>query len=129
MRPFLILLVALALAPSLRAEPLPPAARAEIEVLLARLQASGCTFNRNGVWHSAAEARTHLLRKLVYLERKSAVHSTEQFIDLGASGSSVSGRLYRVKCGNAAPVESRAWLASELQSIRAAAAARPAPAR
>lgn len=129
MRPILILFLALAFVPALRADPLPSTSRAEIDTLLVRLQVSGCSFNRNGAWHSATEARSHLLRKLEYLERKHAVHSTEQFIELAASASSVSGRPYRVKCGNAAAVESRVWLTSELRSIRAAAAARPAPSR
>jgi Family of unknown function (DUF5329) len=127
MRSLLIILLTLTLAPSLRAEPVSPAVRTEIDALLVRLQSSGCTFNRNGAWHGAAEARSHLLRKLEYLERRNAVHSTEQFIDLGASGSSVSGRPYLVKCGNAAPIESRMWLTTELRSIRAAAGVRPAP--
>lgn len=122
-------MLTLALAQPLRAEPVAPAVRAEIDVLLARLQSSDCTFNRNGSWHTAPEARAHLLRKLAYLERRNAVRSTEQFIELGASGSSVSGKPYLVKCGNSAPVESRVWLAAELKAIRASARARPVPGR
>lgn len=129
LRAILVLFLALAFAPALRADPLPSASRAEIDALLVRLQVSGCSFNRNGAWHSATEARSHLLRKLEYLERKHAVHSTEQFIELAASASSVSGRPYRVRCGNDAPVESRVWLTSELHALRAAATARPAPGR
>jgi hypothetical protein len=86
--------------------------------LLARLQSSACEFNRNGSWHSASEAKAHLLRKLKYLERRNPVHSTEQTIELGASTSSTTGEPYLVKCGNAAPVESRIWLANELKAMR-----------
>jgi Family of unknown function (DUF5329) len=43
---------------------LSPAARAEIDALLSRLEASSCTFNRNGTWYPAAEARAQLPRKL-----------------------------------------------------------------
>lgn len=127
MRSLHIILLALTLAPSLHAAPVSPAVRTEIDALLVRLQSSACTFNRNGTWHGAAEARLHLLRKLEYLERRNAVHSTEQFIGLGASGSSVSGRPYLVRCGNAAPIESRVWLTTELRSIRAAARPPPVP--
>lgn len=101
------------------AAPLPPAARAEVDALLTRLQASGCQFNRNGSWHTGAEARTHLLRKLDYLEKKEMVGSAEQFIELAAATSSSSGKPYLVKCGTAASMESKAWLSTELKAIRA----------
>ena len=102
-----------------QAAPLPVPARAEVDALLARLQASGCQFNRNGSWYSGAEAKDHLLRKLEYLEKKDMVRSAEQFIDLGAASSSSSGKAYLVKCGAAAPVESKTWLTAELKAIRA----------
>lgn len=115
---FLAAVLALAHAASLAA-PLPAPARAEVDALLVRLQASGCQFNRNGSWYSGAEARSHLQRKLEYLENKDMVKNAEQFIDIGAAGSSVSGKPYLVKCGAAAPVESKAWLTAELKAIRA----------
>lgn len=102
---------------------MPPAARAEVDALLARLQASGCEFNRNGSWHAGAEARAHLLKKLDYLERKDLVQTTEQFIARGASGSSMSGKPYLVRCAGKAPVESAQWLTVELHALRAARAA------
>ena len=101
------------------AAPLSPAARAEVDALLARLEASGCEFNRNGTWHKAAEVRPHLLRKLKYLEDRGAVQTAEQFIELAASGSSMTGEPYLVKCGNAAAVRSATWLSSQLQAMRA----------
>jgi hypothetical protein len=99
--------------------------RAEIDVLLARLAASGCRFNRNGSWYDAAEARTHLLRKLDAIEGRGTVQNTEQFIQLAASGSSMSGKPYLVRCNGAAPVESRQWLTEQLAQVRSAAARRP----
>ena len=98
----------------------PSPARPEIDALLGRLQASGCSFNRNGSWHDAAEARTHLLRKLAYLEDRDLVQTSEQFIHRAATGSSMSGKPYLVRCGSAAPVESRVWLTNELKALRAA---------
>ena len=68
------------------AAPLSPAARAEIDGLLVRLVASGCEFNRNGSWYTAAEAKSHLLQKLKYLEDRGMVQTTEQFIDDGCLG-------------------------------------------
>lgn len=120
-----LLALALGLGPAsnLSAAPLPAAAHAEINGLMQRLQASGCQFNRNGSWYSGEEAKAHLLEKLDYLERKDLVHSTEQFIALGASESSMSGKPYLVRCGSAAPVQSKQWLNAELLAMRAHPAA------
>ncbi|MGH8856349.1 MAG: DUF5329 domain-containing protein [Telluria sp.] len=117
-----ILISALLLATGAHAAPTPAPVRAEIDALLAKMQASSCQFERNRSWHSAADARAHLLRKLEYIEKgKRAVASTEQFIDAAATKSSVSGTPYRVKCGGAQPVPSADWLNRELKALRALA--------
>jgi len=115
------LLALLLNAPPLFAEPLSPAARGEIEVLLSRLAASDCQFMRNGNWYTAGEAQVHLRRKLDYLVDKGAVGSAEQFIERAASQSSMSGQAYQVKCGGQPPVASGAWLRAELQRLRVGA--------
>jgi hypothetical protein len=99
----------------------PSPARPEIDALLARLQSSGCSFQRNGSWYDGAEARTHLMRKLQYLEDRDLVQTTEQFIDRAASESSMSHKPYLVRCGSTAPVESRVWLTQQLKTLRSAA--------
>ena len=91
-----------------------------------RLETSGCEFNRNGAWYTAAEAKTHLLRKLKYLEDNGAVQSAEQFIELGASTSSFTGQPYLVRCAKDAPVPSRSWLLTQLQALRSGARAQSA---
>lgn len=115
MRAFLL---ALLLASPALAAPTAPAVRAEIDQLLARLETSGCRFQRNGSWYPAAEAKTHLLRKLEYFDDRSGVASTEQFIALVASRSSVSGKPYLVRCAAEQAVESQAWLTARLREIR-----------
>jgi hypothetical protein len=100
----------------------PSPARPEIDALLLRLQSSGCSFNRNGSWYEAREARAHLLKKLEYLEDRDLVQTTEQFIERAATGSSMSGKPYLVRCGTAQPVESRIWLTRQLKALRAGAA-------
>jgi hypothetical protein len=102
------------------AAPLPPVARAEVVALLDQLATSGCRFHRNGSWHSGPDAREHLLQKLEYVEKYASVTSAEQFIDLAAAKSSISGQPYQVQCATADPVPSAAWLKRALQSIRAA---------
>ncbi len=101
------------------AAPAPAAARAEIDALLSSLAASGCEFNRNGSWHTAAEARDHLLRKLEYLEGKDAVKRAEDFIELAASTSSASGKAYQVRCAGQGAVDSKVWMLARLKVVRA----------
>jgi hypothetical protein len=123
----LLFLLTVTFAAAGSAASLPPAARAEIDVLLSRLEASSCTFNRNGTWYPATEAKAHLLGKLKYLEDRGAVQSAEQFIERAASSSSTTGQPYLVKCGSDAPVQSGTWLLSQLQVTRSAGRARNAP--
>jgi hypothetical protein len=118
-RLFAIVLTCLLVAPAIVAAPLPPAARAEIDGLLSRLESSSCEFNRNGSWYPATEAKSHLLRKLGYLEDKGLVQTAEQFIERGASSSSVTGQPYLVRCGSDAPVQSGSWLRAQLKAMRA----------
>ena len=92
--------------------------RAEAEALLQALQDSGCQFSRNGSWYSGPEAKAHLLKKLNYLEDKGMIKSTEDFINLGASTSSLSGKAYLVRCGQAPVVESKTWLSKQLATLR-----------
>jgi len=105
---------------SAHAVPTAPAVRTEIQGLLQRLQDSGCEFNRNGSWYSGAEARSHLLKKLDYLEsHDAALKRSEDFIQQAATSSSMSGKPYLVRCSAAAPVESKVWLTQELTKLRA----------
>jgi len=127
MRRFLLFLLTSILVGTGNAAPLPPPARAEVDGLMSRLEASGCEFGRNGTWHTAAEAKSHLLRKLKYLEDRGAVQSTEQFIELAASSSSTTGQPYLVRCGNGASVQSGVWLRSQLQAMRLSARGKSVP--
>ena len=109
------------------AAPLSPVVRAEIDRLLLRLAASGCEFNRNGSWYTAAEAKSHLSQKLKYFEDRGMVQTTEQFIEVAASGSSMSDQPYLVRCGNSAPVQSGQWLRLELKDLRSVVRAKSTP--
>jgi len=108
------------LAGAASAGPTPAPVRAEIDALLARLETSGCRFGRNQEWYAGADARAHLLRKLEYVEKVGTIRSTEQFIGVAATKSSVSGAPYQVQCGSAAAVSSGPWLTGELKGLRAA---------
>ncbi|WP_237883366.1 DUF5329 domain-containing protein [Pseudomonas sp. PGPR40] len=95
----------------------PPQATQEINSLLDFVEHSECRFVRNGSEYPGAEARVHLQKKLKYLEDRNKINSAEDFIDLAASQSSMSGRAYEVRCP--AGVQSASlWLKTELQRLR-----------
>jgi hypothetical protein len=97
---------------------LPVNAKSEIDQLLNRLGQSGCQFNRNGTWYSASEAKDHLNKKLDYVMGKNLIRSAEQFIEVAASKSSLSGQNYQVKCAAQAPMASSVWLNTALNELR-----------
>lgn len=119
------LALALGLVLPLAAAPLPAVARAEVVALLDQLATSGCRFHRNGSWHSGPAAREHLLQKLETVEKYASVATAEQFIDLAAAKSSISGKPYQVQCAMDDAVPSAAWLTQELRGLRAARSSAP----
>ena len=108
----------LTLAPAAQAGSPSPAAQAEINHLFQHLEASGCQFNRNGSWYDAATASKHLHQKYDTLVGKGLVSTAEQFIERGATQSSMSGQAYQVRCGQAAAQPSGPWFTAELQRWR-----------
>jgi hypothetical protein len=103
----------------------PAAMDAEVTHLLARMESSGCEFYRNGTWASGATARAHLERKYRALRDRQMIATTEEFIERGASRSSMSGEAYRVRCGQVPPVESGVWFGEQLRRYRAGAGQAP----
>ena len=90
----------------------------EVGQLFAALKQSNCEFSRNGSWYNAEKASEHLQRKYDYLLKKRLVTTTESFIDLAATKSSISGKPYQVRCGKTAPVSSSSWFKSQLNAVR-----------
>ena len=90
----------------------------EIQHLFDYLKNSDCQFNRNGKWYNTEEAMKHINKKYRYLIKKGLINSAEQFIDRAASESSMSGKPYMIKCGEAEPIKCSVWFKSELTSFR-----------
>jgi hypothetical protein len=109
---------ALVLSAAAAAAELSGAAQKEITLLLDRIEASNCSFGRNGNWYPSAEARKHLQMKLDYMVKRNMLGSAEEFISKAATASSVSGEAYQIRCGTQAPVASATWLTAELKRIR-----------
>ncbi|HBZ05033.1 YfeK family protein [Massilia haematophila] len=94
--------------------------QAEVRQLLDFVGASSCQFERNGKWHDAGPARSHLERKYDYLRERKLVPNAEAFIARAATESSLSGKPYRARCGDAQPIPSAQWLSTELKRVRVA---------
>jgi hypothetical protein len=90
-------------------------AKDEIDHLLQYVAASSCTFVRNGTEYPATKARDHLATKYRFVGGR--ITSAEDFIKYLATGSSISGEPYHVRCGQADEL-SGAWLTAELTRYR-----------
>ena len=123
-RPVIAALAAIALLTGLGVAAAAPGAEAqrEIDALIAGLGASGCEFERNGTWHDAGAARSHLQKKYDYLRKRDLADTAELFIARGASKSSISDKPYRVRCQGKAPEPAALWFKRQLQALRAAPA-------
>ncbi len=106
----------IAIVPHALSQPTPQATQ-EIKALLDFVEHSPCQFVRNGLEYPGPRARAHLEQKLDYLEGKNRVHSAEDFVDLAATESSLSGRAYQVRCQESVEPAST-WLKRELQRQR-----------
>lgn len=115
-------IVAGLIAPTISLAAPSPKARQEIDALIAALSVSKCEFQRNGRWHDAADARSHLQRKYDYLLKKNLADTAEQFIERAASESSMSGREYRVRCPGQAEQSSASWFQAQLRRLRGSGA-------
>lgn len=113
------LLIALLFIAGVAKADVPEAQRGEVKHLLAFVKQSTCSINRNGQDHNGTEALAHIQNKYDYFRDK--IHNTEEFIDLSASKSTMSGRYYTVKCGDQAPIRARDWLLHELSKYRSQA--------
>jgi hypothetical protein len=89
----------------------------EVDALLAAVEHSGCEFNRNGSWYGAQGAQAHLRDKFIYLHDK--IHSAEDFIELAATRSAMSGTPYAMRCAGQ-NTSTHQWLIERLAALRAA---------
>ncbi len=100
-----------------------PKPQAAIEYLLARVADSELEFVRNDKIHAGPDAAKHMRRK--YEHYANRIHSPEDFIELAATKSILSGKKYVVRDidGDTPTAE---WLHGLLIEYRAASIAREA---
>ena len=89
---------------------------AEIEHLLSYVENTECLYERNGTMHKGKDAVEHIKKKYNYFKDK--IDSTEKFIELSATKSTMSGKYYMILCKDKLPVKSQEWLLRELESYR-----------
>jgi hypothetical protein len=92
---------------------------AEIEHLIATVAQADVVFIRNGKEHSAEEAVSHMRRKYDYYKKR--IETAEDFIDLAATKSVLSGKLYSIRTGSG-ETPSGEWLRAALAEFRKAQA-------
>jgi hypothetical protein len=88
----------------------------EASHLLSFVKNSPCKIIRNGKVYDGSRAVTHIQKKYDYF--KDDIETTEQFIELSATKSTLSGKYYTVVCGDGQPLKTRDWLLQELQNYR-----------
>lgn len=88
----------------------------EIDHLMGYIRESGCKFIRNNKEYGPDEAVKHIMRKYGHFQDK--IKTTEGFIELCASKSTVSSKPYKISCSETGVMESKQWLLNELKRFR-----------
>lgn len=90
----------------------------EINHLLEFVKNTECQYERNGELHTGKEAAKHIKKKYKYF--KNEINSTEKFIELSATKSTMSGKYYMIHCKDNIKLKSQEWLLQELREYRRA---------
>lgn len=90
--------------------------KTEIQHLLSYVARSECVFIRNGDSHSSAEAVSHMQLKYDYFSDE--IDTAEAFIELSATRSTLTRRLYEIECPGQQREPSGEWLQKELVRFR-----------
>jgi Family of unknown function (DUF5329) len=88
-----------------------------IKFLLDYVAKSDATFIRNGQKHTPQEAANHIKAK--YEHFKSEIKTPEDFIQLAASKSLLTGKPYLVRAPDGKEIRLDVWLADALREYRA----------
>ena len=94
----------------------PPEQKPEVEHLLNFVEHSSCRMVRNGKFYDGSKAISHIKRKYDYF--KDEIETTEQFIELSATKSTMSGKYYMVQCDDGKQLRTKDWLLNELENYR-----------
>jgi hypothetical protein len=90
--------------------------KGEITHLLNYVKHTKCKYVRNGTPYNGQEAVEHIQNKYDYFKKE--IVSAEDFIRLSATKSTMSGKMYIIKCPGSPDMQSRKWLLEELKRYR-----------
>ena len=93
-----------------------PAVEKTIDHLLEVVEESHCTFIRNDKAHDSKDAAQHIKKKYGYFKNK--IDTPEEFIELCASKSLMSGKPYMVRCEGEKKMPTADWLRAALDDYR-----------
>ncbi|MCK5665099.1 MAG: DUF5329 family protein [Thiotrichaceae bacterium] len=88
----------------------------EVDHLLTYIKNSGCIINRNGTDYHAEKGLSHIEKKYDYF--RGDINSTEKFIEMSATKSTMSGNNYMAKCPGKETIKTQDWLLTELKQYR-----------
>ena len=88
----------------------------EINHLLSFVESTECKYERNGIQHNGVDAVAHIKKKYDYFEDD--IDTAEDFIELSATKSTMSGKAYKVHCPDEDVITSKKWLLDELAAFR-----------
>ena len=91
----------------------------QIEHLIDFIRDSPCAFIRNGTEYDGSTAADHVRQKYAYYRDRDRIRSVEDFIDLAATKSALSGKPYQIRCPGQPVAPAADWLRAELQAYRA----------
>lgn len=91
----------------------------QIDHLIDFIQESPCVFIRNGTEYDGKAAADHVRQKYEYYRDRNRIRSVEDFINLAATKSALSGKPYQIRCPGQQVAPAADWLRGELQGLRA----------
>ena len=89
----------------------------EIKFLIDHVKNASFIFIRNGKEHSAEDAYNHMMKKYNYFKDK--IDSTEKFIELTLTKSTMTGEKYKIKLPDSTIVLSQDYFLEKLILLRA----------
>ena len=87
----------------------------EIHHLLQFVEHTDCLYERNGTLHSGKEAVEHIKNKYRYF--KNEIDTTERFIELSATKSTMSGKFYWVRCPQSSKIKKSRLVAAGVEYL------------
>ncbi len=90
--------------------------RQEVSHLIEFVKTSDCIVNRNGDDHKGKDAAKHIIKK--YKHYRDDIKTSEDFIRLSATKSTMSGKMYKVRCPGKSELTTKDWLLGELKVFR-----------